>query len=194
MMLSQIDFAKPRGKAMNKHLQLVREFHDKFGIAQPKYPETAHLSDMDVVMRQALLMECGNETFKAMAVGDLAKILAGLVDLAYNALAAIACRGDDVVATSVKWRQDGSVLSVARVLSERINGCISGESVHYSALYAICEHLARGFVNADFDKAFQMVHGNLMTQTGKGGTQNYEQRIERESLPEAPDLSDALYE
>ncbi|MDD1621482.1 MAG: nucleoside triphosphate pyrophosphohydrolase family protein [Methylococcaceae bacterium] len=179
---------------MNKHLQLVREFHEKFGITQPEYPETAHLSDMDVVMRQALLMECGSETFKAIAVGDLAKILAGLVDLAYNSLAAIACRGDDVIATSSKWRQDGSVLSVVRVLSERINGCTSGETVHYSALYGMCEQLARGFINADFDKAFQMVHDNLMAQTGKGGAQNYELRIERETLPEAPDLSDALYE
>ncbi|MGZ4959267.1 MAG: nucleoside triphosphate pyrophosphohydrolase family protein [Methylomonas sp.] len=179
---------------MNKHLQLVRDFHQKFGIAQPEYPETAHLSDMDIVMRQSLLMACGSETFKYIAAGDLAKILAGLVDLAYNALAAIACRGDDVVVSSVKWRQDGSVLSIARVLSERINVCTSGETVHYSALYAICEHLARGFINADFDKAFQMVHDNLMTQSTKGGSQNYEQRIERESLPEAPDLSDALYE
>lgn len=179
---------------MNKHLELVREFHEKFAIAQPDYPETAHLSNMDIVMRQALLLECGSETFKAVAVGDLAKILAGLVDLAYNALAAIACRGDDVLVASVVWRQDGSVLSVVRALSEKINSCTSGETVHYSALYGLCEHLARGFINADFDKAFRMVHGNLMAQTGKGGSQNYEMRIERETLPEAPDLSDALYE
>ena len=179
---------------MNKHLQLVREFHEKFGIAQPVYPETAHLSDMDIVMRQALLLDCASETFKALTAGDLAKILAGLVDLAYNALAAIACRGDDVVAANVAWRQDGSVLSVVRVLSERINGCTSGDTVHYSAVYRLCEHLARGFINADFDKAFQMVHDNLMAQTGKGGSQNYEQRIDREALPAAPDLSEALYE
>jgi hypothetical protein len=179
---------------MNKHLELVREFHEKFGIAQPAFPETVHLSDMDVAMRQALLMDCGSETFKAMAVGELEKILAGLVDLAYNALAAIACKGDDVVVTSIAWRQDGSVLSVVRALSDRINSCTSGETMHYSALYGLCEQLARGFINADFDKAFRMVHGNLMAQTGKGGSQNYELRIERETLPEAPDLSDALYE
>lgn len=179
---------------MNKHLELVREFHEKFGIAQPQYPDTKHLSDMDVVMRQALLFDCGSETFKAVAEGDLAKILAGLVDLAYNAMAAIACRGDDVVATSVTWRQDGSVLSVVKALSDKINGCTSGDTVNYSALYGLCEHLARGFLNADFDKAFRMVHNNLMAQAGKGGTQNYDQRIERETLPDAPDLSDALYE
>lgn len=179
---------------MNAHLQLVREFHDRFGIDQPEYPDTQHLSTMDIVMRQALLMECGSETFKAITSGDLVKILAGLVDLAYNALAAIACRGDDVIATSANWRQDGSVLSVVKVLSERINQCTSGESIHYSALYNICEQLARGFVNADFDQAFRMVHANLMGKASASASQNYEQRIEHETLPTPPDLSDALYE
>ncbi|MCQ8106310.1 nucleoside triphosphate pyrophosphohydrolase family protein [Methylomonas sp. SURF-2] len=180
---------------MHKHLQKVREFHDQFGIEQPEYPETAHLSDMDIVMRQALLMDCGSETFKAITAGDLAKILAGLVDLAYNALAAIACRGDDVVATSVAWRQDGSVLSVMRVLADKINNCSSGESIHYSALYNICEQLARSFINADFDKAFGMVHGNLMNTAQRAGSaHDYSQRLAQETLPQAPDLSDALYE
>lgn len=181
---------------MNKHLQQVRDFHDQFGIDQPEYPETAHLSDMDIVMRQALLMDCGSETFKAITAGDLAKILAGLVDLAYNALAAIACRGDDVVATSVSWRQDGSVLSVMRVLADKINNCASGESIHYSALYNICEQLARGFINADFDKAFGLVHDNLMNSglgTASAG-RDYGQRLAKETLPPAPDLSEALYE
>lgn len=181
---------------MNKHLQLVRAFHDQFGIKQPEYPETTHPSDMDIVMRQALLMDCGSETFKAITAGDLAKILAGLVDLSYNALAAIACRGDEVISTSVAWRQDGSVLSVMRVLADKINSCASGESIHYSALYNICEQLARGFINADFDKAFAMVHTNLM-RSGHGAADagnDYSQRIAKETLPPAPDLSDALYE
>lgn len=181
---------------MHKHLQKVREFHDQFGIEQPEYPETAHLSDMDIVMRQALLMDCGSETFKAITGGDLAKILAGLVDLAYNALAAIACQGGDVVSTSVAWRQDGSVLPVMRVLADKINQCASGESIHYSALYNICEQLARGFINADFDKAFNMVHANLL-QSGRDSAaagHDYNQRIAKETLPQAPDLSEALYE
>ncbi len=169
---------------MNKHLRLVREFHEKFGIAQADHQENAHLSDMDIVLRQALLLDCASETFKAIGSGDLAKILAGLIDLAYNALAAIAVRGDDVLAASVSWRQDGSVLSVMRVLSDKVNNCSSGETVHYSAIYAICEHLARGFINADFDKAFNILHSYLMEQAGKGET----------PLPHAPDLSEALYE
>ncbi len=181
---------------MNKHLQQVRDFHDQFGIDQPDHLETTHLSDMDVVMRQALLMDCGSETLKAITVGDLAKILAGLVDLAYNALAAIACSGGDVVSTSVAWRQDGSVLPVMKVLSDKINSCASGECIHYSALYNICEQLARGFINADFDKAFNLVHNNLMQSAGSSASagRDYKQRIAKETLPPAPDLSDALYE
>ena len=169
---------------MHKHLQLVREFHEKFGIPQAEFAETAHLSDMDIVMRQALLLACGSETFNAIAEGDLVKILAGLVDLAYNALAAVAGRGEDVVGVSVNWRQDGSVLSVMRVLSDKINQCASGETIHYSALYNLCEQLARGFINADFDKAFRLVHQHIIAQAGGG----------QHSLGQHPDLSAALYE
>jgi len=164
---------------MNKHLQLVRDFHRKFGIHQPDDGESGHLSDMDIVMRQALLLDCGSETFKAIASGDLVKILAGLVDLSFNALAAIASRGDDVITVSANWRQDGSVLSVMRVLSERINSCTSGETVHYSGLYAICVHLSQRFINADFDEAFQIVHQHLMS--GRGDAEHL-------------DLSPALFE
>ncbi len=181
---------------MNKHLQLVRQFHQLYGIEQADELETLHLSDMDIVMRQALLMDCGSETFKAITAGDLAKILAGLIDLSYNALAAIACRGDDVVATNVSWRQDGSVLSVMRVLADKINQCASGESIHYSGLYNMCEQLSRGFINADFDQAFRMVHDNLMHnhRPSPSSGHDYNQRIAKETLPPAPDLSAALYE
>lgn len=164
---------------MHKHLQQVRDFHDKFGIAQPDDGEIGHLSNMDIVMRQALLLDCGSDTFKAIVIGDMVKILAGLVDLAFNALAAIATRGDDLIAVPANWRQDGSVLSVMRVLSDKINSCTSGETVHYSGLYAICVHLTQRFVNADFDEAFQIVHSHLIS--GRGDTERL-------------DLSPALFE
>jgi hypothetical protein len=51
-----------------------------------------HLSDMDIIMRQALLMEAGSEIFKAIKAGEMAEILAGLIDLSYSALGAIAMR------------------------------------------------------------------------------------------------------
>lgn len=151
---------------MNKHLQQVRAFHDSFGIAQPEEGDSGHVSDMDIVLRQALLLDCASDTFKAVAAGDLEKILAGLLDLAFNALAAIAIRGDDVVAVAANWRQDGSVLSVVRVLSDKVNQCASGETVHYSGLYSICVHLAQRFVNADFDQAFQILQRHLLSGQG----------------------------
>lgn len=180
---------------MNNHLQLVRDYHERFAIKQPHYPETVQLSDMDIVMYQALLMDQGSATFKAITSGELADILANLVDLAYTALAPIACRGDDVVATSVAWHQDGSVLSVMKVLTDKIGLCSIGETRHYSALYAICEQLARGFINADFDKAFQIVHRHAMLKpTLYEPDQHYAARILRASLPSPPDVSEALYE
>ena len=179
---------------MHKHLELVREFHKKYGISQPDFPETVHLSDMDIIMHQALLLECGSKLCKAVTIGELSNILAGLADLAYKALAAIACQGDDIVAVSVNWRQDGSVLSVARAVSEKINLCISGETVHYSGLYALCKHLSLAFINADFDQAMYLVHQQLMSQAYSGVPLNYALRIEQETLTTAPDLTSALYE
>jgi len=163
---------------MNKHLTLVRSFHQQYGITQPDYPETSHLSDSEIVLRQSLLLACASDTCKAIADGDSVKTLAGLVDLAYNALAAIACRGDDVVSVSVSWRQDGSVLSLTRILSDRVNQCTSGETIAYSGLYSLCQQLCKSFLNADFDTAFQTVHQNLMTQDN----------------PQPQELSAAFYE
>lgn len=180
---------------MHQHLQLVRDYHERFAIKQPAYPESVPLSDMDIVMYQALLMDQGSATFKAIILGELAGILGGLVELAYTALAPIACRGDDVIATAVTWRQDGSVLSIMKLLSDKISLCTTGETLHYSALYNICEQLARGFINADFDQAFQIVHQHAMLKpTLYEPDQHYAARIMRASLPSPPDLSEALYE
>ncbi|MDD4914643.1 MAG: nucleoside triphosphate pyrophosphohydrolase family protein [Methylococcales bacterium] len=171
---------------MNDHLRLVRDFHQKYGISQPEYPETAHLSDSEIILRQSLLLQCGSDICKAISGGDLEKILAGLVDLAYNALAAIALRGDDVINVTVSWRQDGSVLSMVKTLTDRMNNCNSGETVDYSGLYALCRHLCKFFLNADFDNAFQLVHDSLIAQQAL--------HAGSETLDKAPDLSTAFYE
>ncbi len=162
---------------MNKHLKLVREFHDAFSLPQAEPKAAIRLSDMDVVMRQALLMDEGSAALKAIKSGDMVEILAGLVNLAYSALGAVAMQGGDVTDTLVAWRHDGFVLSVMRALSDKINHCSSGSSADYSAVYCLCIHLSRGFVNADFDKAFQMIHDGKLSKP-----------------PKIPDLSDCLYE
>jgi hypothetical protein len=171
---------------MNNHLLLVKDFHRKYGIAQPETLENVHLSDAEIVLRQGLLLQCASDVCQAIAEGDLEKILAGLVDLAYNALAAIALRGDDVVNVAVSWRQDGSMLSLVKVLLEKINNCSSGETIDYSALYSLCKHISRFFLNADFDKAFQIVHNSIITQQALHPSS--------ETLDKAPALSSAFYE
>jgi len=162
---------------MNKHLKLVREFHDAFSVPQAEHGSAIRLSDMDVVLRLALLMDAGSAALKAIKSGDMVEVLAGLVNLAYSALGAIAMQGGDVTDNPVIWRHDGFVLSVMRALSDRINHCTSGSSDDYSAVYCLCIHLTRSFINADFDKAFQMIHDDKLCKPGK-----------------TPDLSDCLYE
>ncbi|MDO9423507.1 MAG: nucleoside triphosphate pyrophosphohydrolase family protein [Methylobacter sp.] len=162
---------------MNKHLKLVREFHGAFSFPQAEHGANMQLSDMDVVLRQALLMDEGSAVLKAIKAGEMVEILTALINLAYCALGAIAMRGDDVIDYKVTWRHDGFVVSVMRVLSDKIHNCTSGSTDDYSAVYCLCVHLTRSFINADFDKAFQMIHDGNLSKPAK-----------------APDLSDCLYE
>lgn len=162
---------------MNKHLKSVRELHDTFFLLQAEHGANARLSDMNIILRQALLMDAGSATLKAIKSGDMVEILSGLVNLAYSALGAIAIQGGDVTESPVTWRHDGFVLSVMRILSDNIHRCSSGNPEDYSSVYYLCAHLSRIFINADFDQAFQRVHSGKMSQAQT-----------------APDLSDCLYE
>lgn len=173
---------------MNEHLKRVREYHASCALPQADYGADKRLSDMEIIMRQALLMEAGSETFTAIKSGDMVAILAGLADLAYYALGAIAMQGQDVKEQSVLWRHDGFVLSVMQLLSDKINQCATGKVEHYSEVYCLCAHLAKSFINADFDKALLMVHNNNMARLDES------RKRRPEKLPKAPDLSECLYE
>ncbi len=172
---------------MNKHLQLVREFHVAYSIPQTEFGRPGHLSDMDIITRQALLMEEGGELFNTFKKGDMAEVLAGLIKLGYAALTAIAIQGEDVVEESVGWKHDGLMISLMRSLSDKINQCGSGQTKDYSALYCLCVQLARDFLNADFDKAFQIVHGSRMAVVE-------DQLLHASKYFKTPDLSDCLFE
>lgn len=154
---------------MNKHLKLIKEVR---GTEQEE-----HLSDMDIVGYQALLMEEGSSVFKAIKAGEMVDILSGLINLAYRALEAIAKHGGDVIDRPVTWRHDGFVVSIMTILSDHINHCSSGSLEAYSDVYCLSVHLTRSFINADFDKAFQMVHAGKQSKSTK-----------------KPDLSDCLFE
>lgn len=177
---------------MNSHLQLVREFRDAFSLPQADYGEQTHLSDMAIVMRQAWLMEAGSKTLRAIKKGDMADILVNLVALAYCALSAIAQQGGSVIERPVVWRHDGSVLSVMRLISDKINHCESGEAIDYSAVYCACIQLTRSFLNADFDKALNVFHASRMESA-----ENYGADVDTDvnsELYTVPDLSDCLFE
>ncbi len=162
---------------MNKHLKLVREFNDTFLLSQAEPGTHAHLSDMDIIKHQALLMEEGSAVLNAIRAGEMVEILAGLVNLAYCALDAIARQGGEESDSPVTWKHDGFVVSIMRILSEKINQCTSGSTEDYSAVYCLCTHLTRCFINADFDKAFSAIHNGKLSKLAK-----------------APDLSECLFE
>lgn len=171
---------------MNRHLQSVREFHAAYSVSQAEFGQEGHLADMEIISRQALLMEEASELFKAFKRGEMADVLAGLVNLGYAALTVIALQGEDVKETSVSWQHDGLVISIMRSVSDKVNQCSSGQSEAYSTLYCLCVQLARDFLNADFDKAFQVVHESRMAA------------LKEHPHPsrhfKTPDLSDCLFE
>lgn len=181
---------------MNNHLRLVREFHDAFSIAQAEQGVNARLSEMDIIRHQALLMSEGSELFRAIKAGDMVEILAGMINLAYCALAAIAIEGGDVLDQPISWRHDGSVISLMRLFSDKINQCASGSPVNYSDVYCLCVYLSKSFINADFDRAFQIVHDNRMSSLGENDRLSYKNVDDIMKLKcfKAPDLSDCLYE
>lgn len=59
---------------MNPHLALI-----KTNPSHPKSTQAESLSEIDIILFQALLMEAGSASFKAMKSGEIAEILAGLV-------------------------------------------------------------------------------------------------------------------
>ena len=171
---------------MNKHLQLVREFHSAYSVPQAEFGQAGHIADMEIISRQALLLEEASELFKAFKRGEMADVLAGLVNLGYAALTVIALQGADVTETSVSWKHDGLVISIMRSISDRLNQCSSGKGEAYSALYFLCVQLARDFLNADFDKAFQVVHDSRMSAL--------KEHPHPSKHFKTPDLSDCLFE
>lgn len=173
---------------MNEHLKLVRAFHESRNLPQAAHGIPKNLSDMDIILRQSLLMNAGSETLAGLKAGDMVAILAGLAELAYYALGGIALQGRDVIEEPVLWRHDGFVLSVMQLLSDKINRCATGDVGPYSEVYCLCAHLAKNFINADFDKTLRMIHNQNMSRPD-------ESRNNRpEKLPKAPDLSDCLFE
>jgi len=181
---------------MNEHLRSVREFHVLLLIPQQEHGVPIRFSDMEIIRYQTLLMEKDSEVLKAIQSGEMAEILLGLVDLAYVALAAIGREGGDVIEKPVFWRLDGFVLSVMQILSDTISQCTTGHPKSYSAVYCLCIHLARSFVNADFDKAFQKVHQHTIARLKQNGESFYSDSdsIHLSKLKKSCELSDCLYE
>ncbi|MGJ0485285.1 MAG: nucleoside triphosphate pyrophosphohydrolase family protein [Methylomicrobium sp.] len=175
---------------MNKHLQAVREFREKFNCPPPE----DHVSDMHIVVRQAWLMDAGSRSLLALKQGDMAEVLGKLIGLTYLALNAIAQKGCEceVEEQPALWRHDGTVLSLMRLISERISACSSGLCKDYSALYGVTAQLTSSFMNADFDKAFAIFHQHQL-ETGRVYGQEVESRGEVDWTA-LPDLSDCLYE
>ncbi len=142
-------------------------------------------SDMDIIETQALLMESGSLAFKAIKAGELALILAGIVAVAYCALDGMRRYNMEPAAGAEESTGDYLMAVIMRRLSEKIAACSSGNAADYTVLFNYCRHLARDFVNADFDNALECYH-RWHVANGNRNTPDWKDAL--------PDVSDCLFE
>jgi hypothetical protein len=173
---------------MHHHLALVKAFQKG---SQAVTSETSHVPEMDIILFQALLMEAGSATFKAMKSGELEAIFAGVIALAYISLQALAAQDKELAENQGGFHQEYQLCPIMRQLTDKIQRCSSGQAEHYAELYHLCVHLTSSFLNADFDKALQAYHEWHGTYKDKAGeTAKMPSPIKAKPL----DLIDCFYE
>lgn len=169
---------------LTNHIELLRQCRIK---ANHALAENNGYNSMGIIDNQSFLMAAGGMTFKALNTGEIADILTGLTHMAYLAAEALVCTGENIPIQSPPGYQAYQMLPIMQMLSEKISHCSSGKAESYIDLYHCCSALAANFLNADFDKAFAMVH---------------QWRLDAENIPALticdwgifPDLADCLYE
>jgi hypothetical protein len=166
---------------MNAYLELMNTLND----SRCKRHGDSELTDMEVISSQSSLMEAGSLTFHAMQVGELSEILTGLVALAYAALEILAVKNAEIVEDANVKSNDYIMIIIMRRLTQKIADCSSGNPVDYLILFNYCRHLARDFINADFDNALIIYH-NWRVSQGNATLVNRKNIL--------PDLADCLFE
>ncbi len=169
---------------LTNHLELIRQSRAKQNLA---LDESKGYSSMEIIDKQSLLMAAGGMTFKALNTGEMVDILAGLTHLAYLSAEALVCSGREIAVLPPPGYQAYEMLTIMQMLSEKIHFCSSGKTECYIDLYHCCAALAANFLNADFEKAFAMLHQWRLN----GKTQP---ALTICDCAMFPDLTDCLYE
>ncbi len=174
--------------SMHPHLALIK---NSPSLSSRIEGQGSSITAMDIILSQARLMEAGSLTFKAIKAGEIADILAGLVALAYYSAQALAQQNEDIVKNIEKIPQTYQMLTIMRLLSDKINACSSGAAIDYSTLYFVSKHLATDFLNADFDKAFRAYDEwyKNCADVSSGG-----HPLAKPENANCPDLTDCLFE
>ncbi|MBK8816239.1 MAG: hypothetical protein IPN42_12425 [Methylococcaceae bacterium] len=166
---------------MNAYLELMSTLNYR----RCKRHGDSELSDMEVISSQSSLMEAGSLTFHAIQVGELSVILTGLVALAYTALDILALKNVAIVEDANAKSNDYIMIAIMRRLTQKIADCSSGNPTDYLTLFNYCRHLARDFINADFDNALIVYHHWRVSQPN-ATLVNWKNSL--------PDLADCLFE
>jgi predicted HAD superfamily Cof-like phosphohydrolase len=185
---------------MNKHLQMVREFHDAFNFKQQPHGEMRELTRLERIMRLSLLQEEYAEILRAVAARNKIGVLDGLVDLSYFALGTLAMIGANIGEDEKEPHMENEFINwLNDVMKE-----VSADSLQYTSylpgsledIYECCKALAKHWLHADFDKAFEIVQASNMSKLGEDGKPIYDAAGKIRKGPNfvEPDLSLTLHE
>jgi predicted HAD superfamily Cof-like phosphohydrolase len=183
---------------MNKHLKMVRDFHDAFGFKQANEPTELTLKER--IMRSSLISEEFSEILRAVAAEDKVKALDGLVDLSYFTLGTLAMEGKDVEKIDHEYLNEScfedmrsSFVTLSCMYSYATEYMSDSKDIssYLSSLYHACVLAAQYWLDADFDLAFEIVQESNMSKLGEDGKPIYDAagKIRKGPNFKEPDLS-----
>jgi len=169
----------------NKHLQMVRDFHEAFKYEQDLNQLTPKLA----LARPSYISEEVGEWLSSLAAGNKVMTLDALCDLPYFALGTIAILGGEVVPLAA-CVLSGVPASSNELMAYHYNLLTAlvekptPKEVGYleeiivdqcSEVYWNCMQEAEVGLNADFDGAFTEVHASNMSKLGGDGQPIYDE-------------------
>ncbi len=176
--------------AINRHLAMVRKFHDAFGYEQ----DVGTLTRKQFYSRPSFIAEEMAEYLRDRASDKRVGQLDAMCDLAYFALGTLAILGEDVVEEEL-CGQENLNIAFLRLMDSHFNLIIVEDAPLYddvsvfnhfrdsstealiftcSAVYLRCMIEAEEVIDADFNGAFAEVQRSNMSKLGLDGKPIYD--------------------
>ena len=161
---------------MNKHLQMVRQFHTVFNFPQADRP--TELTFQEMASRCAWMTEQLSEFFLAKAQGDKVAELQAVIDAAYICVGTAAMMGCNLPNSPEgipKCKEGYFEQAVAIIASDCLMLLHDPEEImqRLCVLYFTCQAHCTDVLGCSFDQAFTEVHRSNMSKLDGDGNPLY---------------------